>query len=145
MLFLPAEAKGNNYKFERLFTRHSISKTFDNLRVPTTKFNLVTRESKLEVEPTYQPIMDLHTCRILSEEILGPTEYCRSSKGGHYGGHYGGHLGGPLGGHYGGHKGGPFGGARLCLHPTRCTACVAYGARKAPSLDKVTFSYDIST
>ena len=86
------------------FGYRSCMATFENLRVPTTKFNLVTRKCEFEVEPTYQSIMDLHTCRLLSEEILGPTEYCHFSKGVHYGGHYGGHFWGPLGGHYGGHK-----------------------------------------
>ena len=94
-LFLPADAKGNSYKFELLFTRNSISITFDYLRVPTTKSFLVTRECELEVVPTYQPIMELwNTCRLLSEEILGPTEYCRFSKGPLWGPFSGAILGG---------------------------------------------------
>ena len=101
-LFFPSDVEGNNYKFERLFSRHSILMTFDYLRVPTIELNLVTWERELEVEPKYQTIMYLHSCRLLSEEILGPNEYCRFSKeplGGHFEGHFEGHwgaLGGPL-------------------------------------------------
>ena len=65
-----------------MFTGHTISITFDSLRVPTTTINLVTRKREVEVEPTYQPITRLSDLADYFRKRLSvETELCRFARG----------------------------------------------------------------